>query len=229
MYLDRLEYKHDLLVSIDGRCRFLSAAFFIASVVYSTKTLTLSLVIVSCLIVLSRGLRVTLLRLIPVNMMTAAVWIPVLFGFNAASALLYTLRVNAAALLYMCFIIPMSISALSSSMTKLYIPEKLVALFILTYRYIFLMYQGLSTALVSMRLRSVRNSTVYRWRSLAAVFAATLTSAVFRAGRISRAMTARGFDGAFPVTAVFKWKLRDSVLLVLCVFTALCIGVLWNN
>jgi energy-coupling factor transporter transmembrane protein EcfT len=30
------------------------------------------------------------------------------------------------------------------------------------------------------------------------------------------AMVSRGFDGVFPVTAAFKWKARDTVILTLC-------------
>jgi cobalt/nickel transport system permease protein len=226
MYLDRLEYKKDFLRTIDGRCRFISAAFLLISAVY-TESLTALLIIISvCLLLLSRELGVTARRLLPVNMLMAAVWISTLFGMDPRNAVLYTLRVNAAALVYMSFIIPMSVSALASSMTKLKIPEKLVSLFILTYRYIFLMSGRLSTSLVSMRLRSPENKSVYVWRSFAAVFAATMVEAVFRSHRVSLAMIARGFDGAFPVTHVFKWKLHDTVFLTLCIIVSLFIILL---
>ncbi|MDR2444876.1 MAG: energy-coupling factor transporter transmembrane protein EcfT [Spirochaetaceae bacterium] len=216
MYLDRLEYKKDFLSPVDKRCRFLSAALLIAAAVYTTSAAALSGVIVLCLLPLLRELRVTVLRLIPVNMMTAALWLTVPFGFSMDSAVLYTLRINAAALLYMIFIIPMSVSALASSMTKLRVPEKLVSLFILSYRYIFLLGERLSVTLVSMRLRSPENGTFRLWRSFAAVFAATTARAVFRSQRLSLAMVSRGFDGIFPVTITFKWKARDTVLLILC-------------
>lgn len=216
MYLDRLEYKKDFLSPIDKRCRFISAAFLIVSVIYTTGAAALSGAIVLCLLPLSRELRVTFLRLIPVNMMTAAFWLTVPFGFSMESAVLYTLRINAAALLYMIFIIPMSVSALASSMTKLGAPEKLVSLFILSYRYIFLLAGRVRVMLVSMRLRSPENGTFRLWRSFAAVFAATTARAVFRSQRVSQAMVSRGFDGAFPVTVTFKWKARDTVLLTSC-------------
>jgi cobalt/nickel transport system permease protein len=216
MYLDRLEYKKDFLSPVDKRCRFLSAALLIAAAVYTTSAAALSGVIVLCLLPLSRELRVTFLRLIPVNTMTAALWLTVPFGLGMESAVLYTLRINAAALLYMVFIIPMSVSALASSMTKLRVPEKLVSLFILSYRYIFLLAERVQVMLVSMRLRSPENGTFRLWRSFAAVFAATTARAVFRSQRVSLAMVSRGFDGIFPVTTTFKWKARDTVLLSLC-------------
>ncbi|MDR2795768.1 MAG: energy-coupling factor transporter transmembrane protein EcfT [Spirochaetaceae bacterium] len=216
MYLDRLEYKKDFLFPLDKRCRFLSAALLIIAAVYTTNLAALSGIIGFCVLLLSRELRVTFLRLTQVNMMTAALWLTAPFGFSIDSALLYTLRINAAALLYMIFIVPMSVSAIASSMTKLKVPEKLVSLFILSYRYIFLLGERLATMLVSMRLRSPENSTFRLWRSFAAVFAATTARAVVRSQKVSLAMISRGFDGVFPVTVTFKWKARDTILLLLC-------------
>ncbi|MDR2803100.1 MAG: energy-coupling factor transporter transmembrane protein EcfT [Treponema sp.] len=213
MYLDRLEYKKDLLKSFDGRCRLLSAASVIISVVNITNTVLLGGVILASLCVLLREFRVTIQRLIPVNMMAFALWIPVIAGFNPYMALLYTLRINCAALVYMSFVAPMSISVLASSMSALKAPEKLVSLFVLTYRYIFLLYEGLAMALVSMRSRLVKHNIVYQWHSMAAVFAATLTRAAFRAEKVWIAMSSRGFGGSFPIIISFKWRIRDSVLL----------------
>jgi energy-coupling factor transporter transmembrane protein EcfT len=227
MYLDRLEYRKDVLSPFDGRCRFVSAAFLLTAAVYTTSAVTLSSAMLLCLTVHARELRVTFLRLIPVNVMAAAVWIPVLFGFDAGRALLYTLRINAAALLYMVFIIPMSISAIASSMTKLHVPEKLVSLFVLTYRSIFLLHERFATALISMRLRNPRNGTLSLWRSFAAVFASTTAAAVFRAQRVSLARAARGFDGGFPVTHTFKWRARDSALLSFSIIVFV-LGTVWE-
>ncbi|MDR0410307.1 MAG: energy-coupling factor transporter transmembrane protein EcfT, partial [Spirochaetaceae bacterium] len=195
---------------------FISAALLLVAAVYAESLTALLILISACLLLLARELRVTALRLIPVNLFMASVWLSTLFGLSLQSAVLYTLRVNAASLVYMSFIIPMSVSALASSMTKLKIPEKLISLFILTYRYIFLMNGRLSTALMSMRLRCPENGVFYLWRSFAAVFASTMTAAAFRARRVSLAMIARGFNGAFPVTRVFKWRLPDTLFLVLC-------------
>jgi energy-coupling factor transporter transmembrane protein EcfT len=33
-------------------------------------------------------------------------------------------------------------------------------------------------------------------------------------------MTVRGFDGAFPVTRKFAWRLHDTVSLMLCALAA---------
>jgi cobalt/nickel transport system permease protein len=156
-------------------------------------------------------------------------WLPVIAGLSPWSVLLYTLRINCAALAYMCLVAPMSISLIASSLSALALPEKLVSLFVLTYRYIFLLCEGLDTALVSMRSRLSRNATAYRWRSLAAVFAATLARSAFRSEKVRIAMTNRGFAGAFPVTVAFTWRIRDSVLLAASILSVLAVvWLIWS-
>jgi cobalt/nickel transport system permease protein len=225
MYLDRLGFKKDLLNSFDGRGRLLSAALVIIAIVTITNTVVLCIVFLALLCVLIREPGALIRRLIPVNMMSIALWLPVIAGLSPWSVLLYTLRINCAALAYMCLVAPMSISLIASSLSALALPEKLVSLFVLTYRYIFLLCDDLDTALVSMRSRLSRHAIAHQWRSLAAVFAATLARSVFRAEKALIAMESRGFAGAFPVTVAFKWRIRDSVLLAASAVSVL--AVVW--
>jgi cobalt/nickel transport system permease protein len=222
MYLDRLEYRHDILSGFDSRCRLLSAfVLIIASIRNGNPALPVG-IILFCLILLLRDIRVTLPRLLEVNVMVIALWLPVLIGVSRPeAAALYTLRVNAAALLYMVFVSSLSISAIAAAMIKLKVPPKLVSLFVLTWRYIFLLHEGFSVALASMRLRlrgaeqreGSDSTTIREWRALSAVFATALIRALLRAKKITAAMNARGFDGEYPVTMVFSWKAADSLLL----------------
>lgn len=225
MYLDRLEFKNDLLKNYDGRCRLLSAAFVIIAVVTLRDAVVLSVAALALLGSAPGEFPVTIRRLIPVNMTALLVWLPLAAGFNPQSALLYTLRINCAALVYMRFVTPMGISLIASSMSALRLPEKLVSLFVLTYRSIFLLHEGFAAALAAMRLRLPEHTTLSRWRSLAAVFAAALTRSAFRSEKIKLAMANRGFEGGFPVTVSFAWRARDSVLLAAgACFAA---GVVW--
>jgi cobalt/nickel transport system permease protein len=121
----------------------------------------------------------------------------------------------------MAFVIPMGAGAIAQALISLRVPDKLASLFVLTYRCLFLMGGRLSTALVSMRLRSPENGTFRLWRSFAAVFASVTAAAVFRSRRVSVAMMARGFDGALPRTRRYEWRLRDTAVLVLCAAAAL--------
>jgi cobalt/nickel transport system permease protein len=213
MYLDRLEFKKDPLRSFDGRCRILSAAPLIIAVAATGDAVVLSGAALALLCMVPGEFPVTLRRLVPVNMMAVLLWLPLVAGASPGSAALYTLRINCAALVYMRFVMPMGISLIASSLSALRLPEKLVSLFVLTWRYIFLLHEGFATALASMRLRLPDNRVLSRWRSLAAVFAAALTRSAFRAEKIRIALSSRGFEGSFPVTVSFVWRARDSVLL----------------
>jgi cobalt/nickel transport system permease protein len=229
MYLPRLEFKKDPLRGFDGRCRLLSAFILISAAVTTTSFFILVGIIVLCLPALIREPRVTLPRLAAVNSMAVALWLPVAAGFDPSGvlltkALLYTLRLNCAALLAMVLVVPMGISVLAASMAGLKVPGKMVSLFLLTYRCIFLLHDRLFTALGSMGLRCTIKSDIYRWRSLAAVFASVLAGAAFRGKKVWTAMVCRGFDGTFPVTAALVWRFRDGLFLAACaVFLALVI------
>jgi energy-coupling factor transporter transmembrane protein EcfT len=216
MHPHGLEFKNDPLNSFDGRCRILSAALVILAVANASEVVLLCVVALAGLCAAPREASVTVRRLIPVNMMSLALWLPVIAGLSPHRALLYTLRINCAALASMRFVVPMGISLIASSMTALRVNEKLVSLFVLTYRSLFLLNQGFATALAAMRSRLPEHTTAYQWRSLAAVFAAALTRAGIRSEKVRVAMSSRGFDGGFPATVSFVWRLRDSVLLAAC-------------
>jgi cobalt/nickel transport system permease protein len=247
MYLDRLELKHDCLAGfpfngIDPRCRVAAGAACILSVVSLSRWYVLAAVIVALLApaVLAGETRTVLRRLIPVNLFCLVLWLTIPLNTwvaaaaaaapaaeaPAAAALRYTLRINAAALVYMLFIVPLGIGGLANVLMKCGVPGKLVALLILTYRYIFLLYGRLSTALSSMAQRRPQQNTLTVWRSYTAVFASSLAAALFRSARIEAAMRERGFDGVFPVTAGFAWKARDTVWLLVFLGLAAAAAVL---
>jgi cobalt/nickel transport system permease protein len=228
MYLERLEYKKDFFHSFDGRCRIIAAFFFIAALANAKSFIILGGVIFLCTAVTFRELRITVLRLIPVNIFIISLWLPVLLGGEIHTALLYTLRINCAALLYICFIIPMSISNLSGSLSKLKVPDKLIALLILTYRYIFLLNEKFNTVLKSMRLRNQSKNNIDVWRSLGAVFTTGIVCAIYRGKKVWTAMKCRGFDGSFPITIIFKWTLRDTILLIFSIICSVFIMIAGN-
>ncbi|GHV82943.1 hypothetical protein AGMMS50212_02830 [Spirochaetia bacterium] len=220
MYLERLEYKKDFFKGFDGRCRIISAFFIIAALTGTNNFFVLICIILLCIIVLVREFYITLWRLLPVNIFIITLWLPALVSGNFYSAILYTLRINCAALLYMCFVIPMSISEIACSLSKLKTPDKLITLFILTYRYVFLLNEKFFTALKSMRLRNQLKSNLSVWRSLGAVFSSAIVSAIIRGKKVWTAMQSRGFDGSFPITVTFKWRLRDTALLLFSIISS---------
>jgi cobalt/nickel transport system permease protein len=179
--------------------------------------------IIAGFILLFWDIKVVLLRLIPVNIFCGMLCITIPLGGGSFNTFIwYALRINAAAVLYMLFIIPLGIGGLAAALAKLKTPAKLISLLILTYRYLFVMYERVFLSILSIRLRRPRQSTAMSWRSYTAVFASALISALFRAQKVYLAMQSRGFNGVFPITRVFKWKIQDTITF----FTALLMAIL---
>jgi cobalt/nickel transport system permease protein len=230
MYLDRLELKTDPLprcMRVDLRCRVIGALILIAITVSISNCYVLAALIVLLIMLLIRAIRIVALRLIPVNIFTLMLWASLPLGarfsaFTPIDALVFTLRINAATLLYMLFIIPLGISGLCNALTKLAAPKKLVALLMLTHRYIFVMFERVAVSALSLRMRRPATlPAMARWRTYGALFATALLSAEFRSRKVWLAMQSRGFDGAFPVTKTFRLKLYDAFILAAFIAFAL--------
>jgi energy-coupling factor transporter transmembrane protein EcfT len=237
MYLDRLDFKNDRLRGIDPRCRLGAGICLIAAAVYSSSPLVLGCLILGPVLCLSKDIPVVLRRLIPVNLFALILWLTLPLGALAGGpgpgiggalnrALVYTLRINAAALLYMAAIIPLGPGGLANALIKLRLPHKLAALFLLTYRYIFVMYGRVFISLRSMLIRRPRQNTLGRWASYTAVFSAALVRALQRSRNIGQAMRVRGFTGVVPVTRSFSWKTGDTLFLGFCLVLAFALRVL---
>jgi cobalt/nickel transport system permease protein len=222
MYPDRLEFKNDLLNAFDPRCRLVSGAVFILTVLSVTSTVLLVCLIGSLTILLFRDIKTVLLRLLAINLFCAMLFVTMpLGGEPLSAALLYTLRINAVALLSMLFIISMGIGNLIPALSKLKTPGKLVSLLVLTYRYLFVIHRRVFYSVLSIRLRRPRQGTVRAWHSYAAAFASVFAGALFRSRKVKQAAGSRGFDGIFPVTRTFKWKIRDSIACTGAVFISI--------
>jgi cobalt/nickel transport system permease protein len=241
MYLNRLEFKNDVFTGIDPRGRLGAGICLILSSITISHPLILGGFIPGLFLFLIRDIRTVLLRLIPVNLLVLLLWLTLPLsgpdpGTALHEALVYTLRINAAALIYMVTIIPLGPGGLANALIKLRCPDKLTALFLLTYRYIFVMYERVFAALRSMSIRRPRQSTLGRWSSYTAVFGTALVSALRRAQKTGKALEVRGFTGLIPLTRIFSWKRGDTLFLgagLLLSFTLwaldrLLTGNLWN-
>ncbi|MDR3161895.1 MAG: energy-coupling factor transporter transmembrane protein EcfT [Spirochaetaceae bacterium] len=232
MYLNRLEFKNDAFRGIDPRCRIGAGAGLILCCLTLSNPLLLALLILAAAVPLLRDLRRLLARLLPVNLFALFLVLTLIpvpgggFGNQAGPAvgLLLALRLNAAALISMALIIPLGIGGLTNALLKLRCPEKLAALFLLTYRALFVMYRRIFVSVASLKLRQPRQHILGQWRSYAAVFGTALAGAFRRSGKIGRALKSRGFDGSLPITRDFVLKPGDLRFLACSLLTA---AALW--
>jgi cobalt/nickel transport system permease protein len=225
MFSNRLEINKNrfplfLLNYLDPRLRIAAGVIGIAFAIQLRDYALLAALFAAALAVLISNGRVVWMRLIPLNTFVLMLFVSLPLGEYLTAALnhteprfmnglrnaaVYAARINIAALLYMIFIIPLGISALSGALMKMGVPPKLVTLLILTYRFIFIVWERIGTATLSLRLRKPKTMPkLTEFRAYAAMFAAVIISAELRSRKVMMAMRARGFDGRFPVTVDFK-------------------------
>ncbi|HEY5717704.1 MAG TPA: cobalt ECF transporter T component CbiQ [Motiliproteus sp.] len=117
---------------------------------------------------------------------------------------------------------------LGHALGQLRLPDKLVHLFLLSVRYLFVLleeYQRLRTA---MRARAfVPRSNRHTWRSLGWLVGMLLVRSLERSQRILGAMQCRGFHGRFYRLDSQQWQRRDSLMLLLFI-TVTATPLLWE-
>jgi cobalt/nickel transport system permease protein len=219
MEINKNRFPLSLLNHLDTRLRLTAGIVFIVLAIQITDYKILIPLIAAALAVLITNGWVILMRLIPINTFAIMLFVSLPLGEYLTATLnnaephfissfykagVYVARINIAALLYMIFIIPMGISALSASLMKLGVPPKLITLLILTYRFIFILWERIFTATLSLRLRKPKTMPkLMEFRAYAALFATVIISAELRSRKVMTAMKAKGFDGVFPITVNF--------------------------
>jgi energy-coupling factor transporter transmembrane protein EcfT len=222
MCLDRLEIKHDILARFDPRARFVSALLTIVVAVNISRIYALAAIAALCLLCLCRDFLCVLKRLLALETFCLLFFVQSIIGIlPPETAVVFILRVNCAALLYMLAVVPLGAGKLAQTLAALSVNTKLISIFYLSHRYIYLMHDKVMLSIKAMRLRSVpRTKTmVGMWQCYAHVFATALAGAFVKTDEVTRALQKRGFDGTIPQTAVWAWRVRDTVMVALC-----CLG-----
>ncbi len=122
-------------------------------------------------------------------------------GFSSPGVLLaaqISLKSTAILLSLMALLATMSIATLGHAMGRLGIPDKLVYLLLITYRYIFVMEQEYQRLIRAMKIRGFKPGTnLHSYQSYAYLVGMLFVHASARADRVSKAMKCRGFAGKF--------------------------------
>jgi cobalt/nickel transport system permease protein len=121
-----------------------------------------------------------------------------------------TLKSNAILLAFIALIASTSISALGHALNRLRIPEKIVHLFLLTYRYVFVIEQEYQRLVRAARIRGFRpKSKMHTYRTYAYLIGMLFVRASERSERVHRAMICRGFKGKFYSLREFSFSRQD--------------------
>lgn len=211
------EPKPSLVARLDPRSRVVGAMLFALAVVAAQGLAALSaaLAVAILLAVLARlAPSATLKRLLALDgfMVVVLVMLPFtvpgtplveLFGLPASregahQALAILLKANAVTLAMLALLGSMEEVALGHALGRLGVPERFVALFLFTTRYITVLHQEYGRLRLAMRARAFRlHSSVHSWRAMGWLVGMLLVMSLERSERIHAAMRCRGFTGRF--------------------------------
>jgi cobalt/nickel transport system permease protein len=123
-----------------------------------------------------------------------------------------TLKSNAILLAFVALIASTSIATLGHALNRLRIPEKIVHLLLLTYRYVFVIEQEYQRLVRATKIRGFRpKSNMHTYRTYAYLIGMLFVRASERAARVHQAMLCRGFKGKFYCLREFSFSRLDFV------------------
>lgn len=101
-------------------------------------------------------------------------------------------------LIFMTLVATMTIARLGRSLRRLYFPEKLVQLLLMTYRYIYVIEHEYKRLWTAVKVRGFQGGTnMHTYKTYAYLIGMLFVRASARAQRVHRAMVCRGYKGRF--------------------------------
>jgi cobalt/nickel transport system permease protein len=123
-----------------------------------------------------------------------------------------TLKSNAILLALIALVATQPIGTLGHALNRLKVPDKLVHLLLITYRYIFVLEQEYSRLARAARVRSfIPKTRIHTYRTYAYLIGMLFVRAAARAERVHQAMVCRGFSGRFYSLSEFSFTRTDGV------------------
>ena len=217
-----LEAKRNIMSAFSPEVRISVLALFALGTAFSTNLIPLlgawSLV---CTLVVVQGLDLKGVgrRLIPLNAFMLLLWLTLPFtaGNEALPlahiplslhpagvhrALMITIKANTILTGVLVLIGTMHTATLARALQSLRVPNKLVGVFVLTVRYLYVVRQEYERLRAAMRVRGFRPGTNRRtYRVYAYLMGMLFVRSLDRSERILAAMKCRGFTGSIPLMA----------------------------
>lgn len=125
-----------------------------------------------------------------------------------------TIKSISIVLLFTALIAPMPVAALGAGLHRLLVPDKLVFLLLMSYRYIAVIENEYTTLLRAARFRGfVPGTNLHSYKTFAYLAGMLFVRASLRAQRVYQAMICRGFSGKFHTLDVYPPNRLDSIFL----------------
>jgi len=142
-----------------------------------------------------------------------------------------TIKSNAILISMIALLATSSISTLGHALNRLKVPDKLVLLLLLTFRYIFVLEQEYQRLRRAIRIRGFTPGTnLHSYRTYAYVIGMLFVRAAARADRVHQAMLCRGFRGKFYSLRTFSLGTSDWLWAAAVGIMIIAVGALeWSS
>ena len=235
--------------AIDPRLRVVGATGFAAvvAVSYDFRTLFAAVLLSLFLVVSSRlNLRQVARRLLAPAIFVLLLWAvlpwscegPVLFVFGPLTVTRpgvilcsqISLKTIALMIAFMVLVATMTVDTLGHTLNRLRLPDKMVHLLLITYRYLFVIEEEYQRLVRAMKIRNFHPGTnLHSYRTYAYLVGMLFVRASERARRVHCAMICRGFTGRFYSLRQFPSHRLDPFFSIGCLLTmALLILLEWG-
>lgn len=224
-----------LFYGVDPRVKIVFTAIFsIVMAVCSSWAALVSGLFLAIVLMVFSGLSPvrTLIRLITLNGLMLFFWIFLPFSIDGTSlftlgpltasregvafAGVLTLRSNIIILVCLCLASTTSIFTLGFALQQLHCPEKIVQLFLFTYRYLHVIFIEYLRMMKTIKIRGFRPKTnMHTYRTYAYLIGMLLVRSYDRSLRIQNAMKCRGFQGRFYHLRQYVMKPSDMIFFIL--------------
>ena len=231
MSIDVLSVADSALQRIDPRLRLAAAATFasVVAVSYDPAALVAALAVAVLLAALARlPARVVAARLLVVNGLVVLLWVMLPFTLPGESLLRVgplsasregvllaaqvTLKSNAIVLAFMSLVATLPPATIGHALHRMRVPDKIVHLLLMTYRYIFVLEEEYQRLARAARIRGFRAGTdLHTYRTYAYLVGMLFVRAADRAERVRNAMLCRGFRRRFHSLQEFRTTGSDIV------------------
>ena len=215
---------NSIIHKLDPRIRAIVATVYCFVVAFSNQFPVLLVAVgISSALIISAGLGIKAVgkRLLIVNGFILLLWVVVplthggqpLFQIGPLSlsragimlAARITLKSNAILLSMIALIATMKFATLGYALKQLRVPQKIIQLLLMNYRYIFVLEQEYQRLIRAAKIRGFQPKTnLHTYRTYAYVVGMLLVRATSRAHRVHQAMLCRGFKGTFYTLQEYK-------------------------
>ena len=215
---------NSIIHKLDPRIRVIVATVYCFVVAFSNQFPVLLIAVgISSALIISAGLGIKAVgkRLLIVNGLILLLWVVVPlthggqplfqigpFSLSRAGIMLaarITLKSNAILLSMIALIATMKLATLGYALKQLTVPQKIIQLLLMNYRYIFVLEQEYQRLIRAAKIRGFQPKTnLHTYRTYAYVVGMLLVRATSRAQRVHQAMLCRGFKGTFYSLQEFK-------------------------